>query len=96
MSWVPETSLWTPRERHFRMGADSVKLVYRRSRAEMPARHAEIDHAEEEGVEFCLLTNPVEILGADGKITGMRCVKMALGEPDASGRRSRNRPGERV
>ena len=71
-----------------RMGADSVKLVYRRSRAEMPARHAEIDHAEEEGVEFCLLTNPVEILGADGKVTGMRCVKMALGEPDASGRRS--------
>lgn len=71
-----------------RIGADSVKLVYRRSRAEMPARHAEIDHAEEEGVEFCLLTNPVEILGADGKVTGMRCVKMALGEPDASGRRS--------
>lgn len=71
-----------------RMGADSVKLVYRRSRAEMPARGAEIEHAEEEGVEFCLLTNPVEILGTDGKVSGIRCVKMALGEPDASGRRS--------
>lgn len=69
-----------------RLGAD-VRLVYRRSRAEMPAREEEIHHAEEEGIEFNLLTNPVEILGKDGKVTGMRLIKMELGEPDASGRR---------
>ncbi len=69
-----------------RLGAD-VKLVYRRSRAEMPARAEEIEHAEEEGVEFVLLTNPVKILGEEGKVTGMRCVQMRLGEPDQSGRR---------
>ena len=69
-----------------RLGAE-VRLVYRRSRAEMPAREEEIQHAEEEGIEFNLLTNPVEILGKDGKVTGMRLIKMELGEPDASGRR---------
>lgn len=69
-----------------RLGAE-VRLVYRRSRAEMPAREEEIHHAEEEGIEFNLLTNPVEILGKDGKVTGMRLIKMELGEPDASGRR---------
>jgi glutamate synthase (NADPH/NADH) small chain len=63
-------------------------LVYRRSRAEMPARAAEIEHAEEEGVKFELLTNPVEILGENGNVKGMRCIRMRLGEPDASGRRS--------
>ena len=71
-----------------RLGADKVRIVYRRSREEMPARGAEIHHAEEEGIEFYLLTNPVSYLGDDnGHITGMRCLKMALGEPDDSGRR---------
>lgn len=69
-----------------RLGAE-VTLVYRRSRAEMPARAEEIEHAEEEGIRFELLTNPVEILGENGAVTGMRCIRMELGEPDASGRR---------
>ena len=69
-----------------RMGAE-VTIVYRRSRAEMPAREEEIIHAEEEGVKFNLLTNPVEILGTDGKVSSMKLVEMELGEPDASGRR---------
>lgn len=71
-----------------RMGADEVHIVYRRSRAEMPARKEEVKHAEEEGILFDMLSNPVEILGKDGCVTGMRCVRMALGEPDAGGRRS--------
>ena len=71
-----------------RLGAE-VNLVYRRSRVEMPAREAEIDHAEEEGVKFNLLQNPVEILGDEnGGVRGIRIIKMELGEPDASGRRS--------
>lgn len=70
-----------------RLGAE-VHLVYRRSRAEMPARAEEIEHAEEEGIIFNLLVNPVEILGGDGSVSGMRCVRMRLGEPDASGRQS--------
>jgi len=71
-----------------RLGADNVKIVYRRSREEMPARGAEIHHAEEEGIELFLLTNPTQYLGsADGRLTGMECLKMELGEPDASGRR---------
>ncbi|MBR4800171.1 MAG: NADPH-dependent glutamate synthase [Clostridia bacterium] len=71
-----------------RLGAE-VNLVYRRSRAEMPAREDEIVHAEEEGVVFDLLRNPVEILGDEnGRVKGMRVIKMELGEPDASGRRS--------
>ncbi len=71
-----------------RLGAESVKIVYRRSRDEMPARAAEIHHAEEEGIEFMLLTNPVRYLGNEaGRLTGMECLKMELGEPDASGRR---------
>ena len=69
-----------------RMGAE-VTIVYRRSRAEMPAREEEIVHAEEEGVKFNLLTNPVEILGTDGKVSSMKLIKLELGEPDASGRR---------
>ncbi len=69
-----------------RLGAESVKVVYRRSRAEMPARREEIDHAEEEGIEFILLTNPTEIIG-DKKVEGIKCVKMKLGEPDQTGRR---------
>jgi glutamate synthase (NADPH) small chain len=71
-----------------RLGADSVKVVYRRSRDEMPARQAEIHHAEEEGIELCLLTNPTRYLGNEnGRLTGMECLRMELGEPDASGRR---------
>lgn len=71
-----------------RMGV-KVKLVYRRGREEMPARKEEINHAEEEGVEFMLLSNPVEILGDEqGNVRAIKCVKMQLGEPDASGRRS--------
>jgi glutamate synthase (NADPH) small chain len=71
-----------------RLGAESVKIVYRRSRDEMPARAAEIHHAEEEHIEFFLLTNPTQYLGNDkGRLTGMVCLKMELGEPDDSGRR---------
>ncbi|MEA3367513.1 MAG: NADPH-dependent glutamate synthase, partial [Planctomycetota bacterium] len=71
-----------------RLGADAVLLVYRRSRNEMPARAAEIHHAEQEGIRFNLLTNPVRILGdADGRVVGMECIRMELGEPDESGRR---------
>jgi glutamate synthase (NADPH/NADH) small chain len=71
-----------------RLGAENVKIVYRRSRDEMPARAAEIHHAEEEGIEFFLLTNPTEFHGDEkGRLTGMTCLKMELGEPDDSGRR---------
>ena len=71
-----------------RLGAKNVKIVYRRSRDEMPARTAEIHHAEEEGIEFFLLTNPTEFKGDEkGRLTGMTCLKMELGEPDDSGRR---------
>lgn len=70
-----------------RLGAE-VHIVYRRSEAELPARVEEVHHAKEEGVIFDLLTNPVEILADEkGWVTGMKCVKMGLGEPDASGRR---------
>ena len=80
-----------------RLGADEVYIVYRRSMEELPARKEEVEHAEEEGIEFRLLTNPVEILGynnpddkrdpKNGFVTGLKCVKMALGEPDEKGRR---------
>lgn len=71
-----------------RMGAN-VKLIYRRGREEMPARKEEINHAEEEGVEFLLLANPVEIIGDEqGNVKAVKCIEMQLGEPDASGRRS--------
>ncbi len=71
-----------------RLGAETVRIVYRRSRAEMPARAEEIHHAEEEGIVFELLTNPVRFLGDDrGWVKAMECVRMELGEPDASGRR---------
>lgn len=70
-----------------RLGAD-VRLVYRRSRAEMPARKEEIEHAEEEGVTFDLLVNPVRIIGDEnGNVKAIECVRMRLGEEDASGRR---------
>jgi len=71
-----------------RLGAEKVYCVYRRSRTECPARSEEVHHAEEEGVEFHWLTNPVEILDdGKGEVRGMRCVRMELGEPDDSGRR---------
>lgn len=71
-----------------RLGADTVRIVYRRSREEMPARGAEIHHAEEEGIEFYLLTAPTRFMGDEnGRVTGMECLKMELGEPDESGRR---------
>lgn len=71
-----------------RLGSE-VTIVYRRTMAELPARREEVHHAEEEGIVFNLLTNPVEILGNEnGFVSGVKCVKMELGEPDASGRRS--------
>ena len=80
-----------------RLGAEKVYIVYRRSMEELPARKEEVEHAEEEGIEFRLLTNPTEILGyhndadprdpRNGSVTGIRCIKMELGEPDQKGRR---------
>jgi len=71
-----------------RLGGKEVVVVYRRSRDEMPARKEEIRHAEEEGIQFQFLTNPVEILGDEkGWVRGMKCIRMELGEPDESGRR---------
>jgi glutamate synthase (NADPH) small chain len=71
-----------------RLGAEHVYLIYRRSRDEMPARAEEAHHAEEEGIDFRLLTNPIRVVGDDkGWVKGIECVKMELGEPDASGRR---------
>lgn len=70
-----------------RLDADEVHIIYRRSEAEMPARLEEVHHAKEEGIIFNVLTNPIEIVGEDGWVKGIKCVKMELGEPDASGRR---------
>ncbi len=71
-----------------RLGAEKVYIVYRRGEAEMPARKEEQHHAKEEGIEFLTLCNPVEILGDEGgRVSGMKCIRMELGEPDASGRR---------
>lgn len=80
-----------------RLGAEKVYIVYRRSMEELPARKEEVEHAIEEGIEFRLLNNPIEILGYDnpddkfdpknGFVTGMKCIKMELGEPDEKGRR---------
>ena len=71
-----------------RLGAENVYIVYRRSEAELPARAEEVHHAKEEGIQFKLLNNPVEILGDEnGWVKGLKCIKMELGEPDASGRR---------
>ena len=80
-----------------RLGAEKVYIIYRRSLEELPARREEVEHAEEEGIDFRLLCNPTEILGYEnaenprdpknGFVTGIRCVRMELGEPDASGRR---------
>ena len=80
-----------------RLGAEKVYIVYRRSMEELPARKEEVEHAQEEGIEFRLLCNPVEVLGyqnqddprdpRNGFVTGIRCIRMELGEPDAKGRR---------
>ncbi len=80
-----------------RLGADEVYVVYRRSMQELPARREEVEHAEEEGVKFLLLTNPTEIIGyqnpddprdpKNGFVSGMKCIRMELGEPDEKGRR---------
>lgn len=71
-----------------RLGAEHVYIIYRRSEAELPARKEEVHHAKEEGIIFDLLTNPVEILADEnGWVKGVKCVRMELGEPDASGRR---------
>ena len=72
-----------------RLGVEEVTIVYRRSMEELPARREEVEHAEEEGIIFNLLTNPVRVLGDEnGWMNGLECVKMELGEPDASGRKS--------
>jgi glutamate synthase (NADPH/NADH) small chain len=71
-----------------RLGSEEVHLVYRRSKEEMPARAEEVHHAEEEGVIFDLLANPVRLIGDEnGRLTGVECIRMELGEPDESGRR---------
>ncbi|SDB13009.1 glutamate synthase (NADPH/NADH) small chain [Ruminococcaceae bacterium FB2012] len=72
-----------------RLGAEKVYIIYRRSEEELPARKEEVHHAREEGIEFMFLSNPTRIIGSeDGHVTGIECVRMELGEPDASGRRS--------
>lgn len=71
-----------------RLGAENVYIVYRRGLEELPARHEEVEHAMEEGIIFKVLNNPVEIFGNENKfVTGIKCIEMELGEPDASGRR---------
>jgi glutamate synthase (NADPH/NADH) small chain len=71
-----------------RLGAEEVQVIYRRSESEMPARREEYEHAKEEGIKFNFLTNPTRILGDEkGWVKGIECVRMELGEPDASGRR---------
>lgn len=70
-----------------RLGAEESIIVYRRGEEELPARAEEVHHAREEGIRFQLLTDPVEFLGEKGRLTGVRCLRMELGEPDASGRR---------
>jgi len=70
-----------------RMGASEVHVVYRRTEKEMPADHLEVEDAAEEGIVFHFLTQPIEIIASDGVMTGLRCIRMELGEPDKSGRR---------
>lgn len=70
-----------------RLGPEKVFLIYRRSRTEMPARIEEIQHGEEEGIEFMMLTNPVRFIGENGWLKAVECIRMELGEPDESGRR---------
>ncbi|MEG3006205.1 MAG: NADPH-dependent glutamate synthase, partial [Oscillospiraceae bacterium] len=70
-----------------RLGAEEVYIVYRRAMEELPARAEEVHHAKEEGIIFKTLSNPVEILGENGFVSGIKCIEMELGEPDESGRR---------
>ncbi len=70
-----------------RLGANEVHLVYRRTRQDMPADHEEVEGAEDEGVRYHFVANPTRLIIADGRITGVECVEMGMGEPDASGRR---------
>jgi glutamate synthase (NADPH/NADH) small chain len=70
-----------------RLGAADAIVVYRRSDAELPARREEVHHAKEEGIRFEFLTAPVEVIGEDGWVSGLKCARMELGEPDESGRR---------
>jgi len=69
-----------------RLGAENAIIVYRRSRKEAPARDEELMHAQEEGVQFHFLANPIEIIGENGKVKSIKCQLMKLGEPDSSGR----------
>jgi glutamate synthase (NADPH/NADH) small chain len=69
------------------LGAATSTIVYRRSESELPARTEEVHHAKEEGIQFQLLTNPIEFLGENGRVRAVRCIRMELGEPDSSGRR---------
>jgi formate dehydrogenase beta subunit len=71
----------------WRLEAEEVHLIYRRSRAEMPANAVEVEEAEKEGIQYHFLANPTRIITEQGKVTGVECIKMELGEPDASGRR---------
>ena len=70
-----------------RLGAKESVIVYRRSEAELPARSEEVHHAKEEGIQFQLLTNPIEFIGENGQLVAVKCIQMELGEPDDSGRR---------
>ena len=80
-----------------RLGAQKVSVLYRRTREEMPAEDIEIEEAEEEGIEFIYLVAPIEVVGNENKVSGLRCQKMRLGEPDASGRRKPEPiPGEEI
>ena len=86
--WAPAMWPWMRPEPPCAWARTRVRIVYRRSSEEMPARTAEIHHAEEEGIEFYLLTAPTRFLGNEkGRLTGMECLRMELGEPDDSGRR---------
>lgn len=71
-----------------RLGANNVYIIYRRSMDEIPARREEVEHAEEEGIKFELLSNPVEIIGSEGRVAAIKVIKCTLGEPDERGRRS--------
>ena len=69
------------------MGASEVTIVYRRTEREMPADPEEVEDSREEGINFLFLTQPVSILSEEGRMTGLKCIRMELGEPDPSGRR---------
>lgn len=79
---------WMQQEHALRLGAENVYIVYRRGMEELPARKEEVEHAEEEGIIFKTLHNPVKLIGDEnGRVCKMECIQMELGEADASGRR---------